>query len=84
MTDKLMASALHEAEGFDLVVRPTHYCEGRKIEPRHVQDDWGLSAYLFCVLKYLARAGRKGPAIQDLYKARQYLDFEIERLQRDG
>lgn len=31
--------------------------------------------------KYLWRAGKKGPAIEDLRKARQYLDFEIERLE---
>ncbi len=84
MTDRLMATALCEAEQFDPVTRPIHYCEGRTLEPRHVQDDWNLPAYLFCVLKYLARAGRKGAALPDLLKARQFLDFEIERLQRNG
>lgn len=32
-------------------------------------------------LKYLLRAGRKGPALEDLKKARWYLDYEISRLE---
>lgn len=31
-------------------------------------------------VKYLWRAGSKGDALEDLRKARQYLDFEIERI----
>lgn len=31
------------------------------------------------VIKYVARAGRKGDALEDLRKARQYLDWAIER-----
>ncbi len=33
-------------------------------------------------VKYILRAGKKDPAkeLEDLEKARQYLDFEIERL----
>jgi hypothetical protein len=30
------------------------------------------------VIKYVARAGRKGDRLQDLYKAKQYLDWAIE------
>jgi hypothetical protein len=33
------------------------------------------------VLKYIWRAGRKGPAIEDLRKERFYLDDEIARLE---
>lgn len=33
-------------------------------------------------LKYIWRAGLKGNEIEDLEKARLYLDFEIERLRR--
>jgi hypothetical protein len=31
------------------------------------------------VVKYVLRAGKKGAAIEDLKKARRYIDFEIER-----
>ena len=31
-------------------------------------------------MKYISRAGRKDDALQDLMKARQFLDFEIEEL----
>lgn len=37
----------------------------------------------FCVgnaIKYLWRAGRKGEAVEDLEKAKWYLDREIERV----
>lgn len=32
--------------------------------------------------KYLWRAGKKDPVLQDLKKARQFLNFAIERLER--
>ena len=35
------------------------------------------------VIKYASRAGRKEDALKDLYKARQYLDFEIEELEAE-
>jgi hypothetical protein len=35
------------------------------------------------VIKYISRAGRKGDILKDLYKARQYLDFEIEDLEAE-
>lgn len=39
----------------------------------------------FCLgnaLKYVMRAGRKGDALEDLRKARWYIDREIQRLER--
>jgi len=83
MTDKLMANALREAEGFDSVKQPAHYCQGRKIQPIDVVNDWELSFCLGNVLKYLARYNRKGSPVQDLKKARQYLSMEIERLEKN-
>ena len=32
------------------------------------------------ILKYWWRSGKKADAVEDLRKARQYIDFEIERL----
>lgn len=72
------------AEGTrDVISAPSHYCEGRKYEPRKVIRDWGLNFNLGSVVKYIARAGRKDDIIQDLKKARQFLDFEIEELEAE-
>ncbi len=60
---------------------PSHYCFG-KYEPIKVIQDWELNFCLGCVIKYIARAGRKDGnlKIEDLKKAKQYLEFEIENL----
>lgn len=63
---------------------PDHYVSGRVYEPRKVIRDWGLNFNLGCVVKYVSRAGRKGNALEDLKKARQFLDFEIEELQSEA
>lgn len=68
----------------DLVFHPGHYCEGRKYEPIKVIQDWGLNFALGSAVKYIARAGRKDDAIQDLEKAMQYIEFEIERLENEN
>ena len=64
----------------DDVSAPDHYV-ARKYEPHLVIEDWGLNHNLGSVLKYIARYLLKGNPIKDLRKARQYLDFEIERLE---
>lgn len=64
------------------ITKPSHYCEGRKYEPKDVIRDWDLNFNLGNVVKYVSRNGRKKgeSSIKDLQKARQYLDFEIEAL----
>lgn len=64
----------------DDISYPSHYCFG-KYEPVKVIQDWGLSFCLGNVIKYMARAGRKegNSRLQDLQKAKQYLEFEIEQ-----
>lgn len=66
----------------DVIKNPKHYCDGRKHEPKDVIRDWGLNFNLGNTVKYIARAGRKDDIVQDLKKARQYLDFEIEYLEK--
>lgn len=58
----------------------TSYTAGRKYEPRKVIADWGLNFNLGNAIKYISRAGRKGDKIEDLKKAIQYIEFEIEEL----
>ena len=69
-----------EETSFDAVSHPSHYTEGRKYEPRKVIADWGLNFNLGNAVKYVSRAGRKGDKIEDLRKAIQYIEFEIEEL----
>lgn len=68
---------------YDIVSKPAHYTEGRKYEPKDVIRDWDLNFNLGNAVKYVARAGRKDDILQDLKKARQYLDFEIEYLEKE-
>ena len=52
-----------------------YYTEGRKIEPLDVIEDWNLPHHLACVIKYIARFGRKeGEGIEGLQKAQYYLE----------
>lgn len=69
----------------DVIGSPSHYCEGRKHEPKDVIRDWELNFNLGNVVKYISRNGRKEgeSALKDLRKARQYLDFEIEALEEE-
>lgn len=70
----------------DVISHPSHYCDGRKYEPVKVIQDWKLSFCCGNVVKYIARAGRKdgNSKLQDLLKARQYLEFEIEDTENEG
>lgn len=72
-----------EKEMENSITNPRHYTEDRQYEPRKVIMDWGLNFHLGNVVKYISRAGRKGDAndhIDDLLKAKQYLEWEIERV----
>jgi Protein of unknwon function (DUF3310) len=65
------------------VTHPSHY--GGKDNPHEaikVITSWGLGFNLGNVVKYISRAGKKDPErlIQDLEKARFYLDYEINLL----
>lgn len=63
------------------VKHPKHYCEGRKYEPKDVIRNWQLNFNLGSAVKYIARAGRKDDIVQDLSKAIEYLQFEIEAIE---
>ena len=65
---------------YDPVNRPSHYTEGRKYEPIDVIEDWELGFCTGNALKYISRAGRKDNAIQDLEKAKWYIERKIQRL----
>lgn len=58
------------------VNHPSHYNQG-KYEVIDVIEDWKLNFNLGNVVKYIARAEYKNNALEDLEKARFYLDREI-------
>lgn len=64
-----------------VISHPSHYVDGRKYEPKDVIRDWNLNFNLGSAVKYISRAGRKDDIIQDLKKAKQFIDFEIEALE---
>lgn len=66
----------------DQVNHPAHYGGDTIYECIKVIQAWGLGFDLGSAVKYLCRAGRKDPAkeIEDLEKARFYLDHRIARL----
>lgn len=68
----------------DIIHNPSHYCQGRKYEPKDVIRDWELNFNLGSAIKYISRAGRKGDIVQDLKKAQQFMQFEIEYLEQEN
>lgn len=64
----------------EMVNHPSHYTMG-KIEVIDAIEDWGLGFSDGNAVKYIARARHKGEHLQDLKKARWYLDREIARLE---
>jgi len=65
----------------DAVNRPAHYIRGG-LEAWDVIAAFGLGYLLGNVCKYILRAGHKGPAAEDLRKARAYLDRAIDRAEQ--
>lgn len=72
----------------DPVNHPSHYTEGRAFEVIDVIEDWAgrapdpVGAWLQgSCLKYIARCWDKHNALQDLKKARFYLDRLIAKLE---
>ena len=62
----------------DMVNHPPHYTIGG-IETIDFIEAKQLSYHLGNVVKYIARAGHKGDALQDLQKARWYLERAISK-----
>lgn len=67
----------------DAVNHPSHYTRG-KIEVIDFIEDQQLPYHLGNVIKYIARAGYKGDKLEDLKKARWYLDRYINEVVGNG
>ncbi len=69
----------------DNVNHPFHYNDG-KIEVIDYIEDKNLGFHLGNVVKYVSRAGKKdkSKAVEDLKKARWYLEREITRMEEQN
>lgn len=69
----------------EMVSHPQHYGGDTPYEVIKVIHVWGLGFNLGNCVKYVARAGKKNPkrTIEDLEKAKFYLDYEIKRLKNE-
>lgn len=66
----------------DPVNHPAHYTSGG-VEVIDAIEAWDLNFHRGNAVKYIARAGKKDPAklVEDLKKARWYIDREITLLE---
>ena len=62
------------------VNHPSHYGGDTTYEAIKVIEVWNLGFCLGNTVKYISRAGKKGDVLEDLKKAKWYLDREIEKL----
>lgn len=67
----------------DPVNHPSHYCYAPGYEVIDVLEAWGLGPYEWQVCKYVARAKHKGKELEDLKKARFYLERRIKQLEKE-
>lgn len=92
-SDMMLLSELHESFleeskerdkliNQDVVNNPQHY-KGKKFEVIDIIEDYKLGFNLGNLIKYVLRAGKKDPTkeLEDLRKARYYLEREINKLE---
>jgi len=62
---------------------PLHYNNGKEYDLIDVGIDYQLNFFRFNVLKYICRAGKKQNELQDLEKALDYIQREIEFIRKE-
>jgi len=79
-----LTGQIGQAKVDEVINHPAHYGGDSLYEPIKVIQAWGLNFALGNVLKYIYRDGKKDSDIlEDLQKARKYIDFEIEHRERE-
>lgn len=63
-------------------INPEHY-NRLDPQPKNVIRSWGLNFNLGNAVKYVARAGYKDDIVQDLKKAQEYIQFEIDAIEEE-
>ena len=68
----------------DEIKTPKHYFKRGGVECIKISQTFNFN--LGNVIKYIWRAGSKSEStlLKDLKKARQYIDFEIERIEKEN
>jgi hypothetical protein len=68
----------------EMVNHPSHYNSG-KIETIEAIEDWGFGQgfNLGNAIKYISRANHKNDCLEDLKKAKWYVEREIQRLEKN-
>ncbi|CAB4136390.1 SaV-like [uncultured Caudovirales phage] len=62
---------------------PLHYTSGQDYDLIDVGINYQLNFFRFNVLKYICRAGKKQNELQDLEKALDYIQREIEFIRKE-
>lgn len=67
----------------ELINHPVHYGgENNQYEAIKVIEAWQLDFCLGNTVKYISRAGKKDDVLQDLKKAKWYLDRKIDQIEK--
>lgn len=61
-------------------INPEHYNRLNQ-QPKDVIRAWGLNFNLGSAVKYISRAGHKDDIVQDLKKAQEFIQFEIDAIE---
>lgn len=61
-------------------INPEHY-NRLNPQPKDVIRAWGLNFNLGSAVKYISRAGHKDDTVQDLKKAQEFIQFEIDAIE---
>jgi hypothetical protein len=74
----------NNGETVETVNHPPHYGgEDNPYEAIKVIEAWELGFHLGNTVKYISRADKKGSILEDLKKARWYLNRHIKNLEKD-
>ena len=63
-------------------INPEHY-NRLNPQPKDVIRAWGLNFNLGSAVKYISRAGHKDYIVQDLKKAQEFIQFEIDAIEAE-
>ena len=67
-----------EREAIEMVDHPKHYQSKHGVEVIDIIEEFGLGFHLGNVIKYVLRAGHKSNELEDLEKAKWYLERVID------
>lgn len=79
-----MGAEMPQGLGSETVNHPQHYGGDTTYEAIKVIEAWGLDFCLGNAAKYICRAGKKTDMVEDLKKARWYIDRRIQQLEAGG